>query len=150
MTVQNDAYSGWPAPGTKPAPKAPTPPPLMADDPRLREVAKALEQARERAELDQATIQKLLAEIRDLKGHPGIAAPLDTGGAGGMPAAPGALEATPIADIMDAAAGEPGEDEAKRELDALRKQAQSLGIPVDLRWGYKRLAREIAQAEGKQ
>lgn len=32
------------------------------------------------------------------------------------------------------------------ELDALRKQAESLGIDVDRRWGEKRLRAEIAKA----
>lgn len=151
--MQSNAYSGWPAPGARPVPAAAAKaaakpvdlPPLVADDPRLAHVKKALEQAQERADFDHSTIEKLLAENKRLAARiaemevPG-AAPMETGGAVGIPAAPGALEDASIGDIVDAA-------DAQGELDGLRRQAQALGIHVDLRWGYKRLAREIAQAE---
>ena len=45
-------------------------------------------------------------------------------------------EATPVED--------PGADD---DMEALRSQAESLGIEVDRRWGVKRLRAEISRAE---
>lgn len=145
--------SGW---GQKPAPKPAAPQAAAAPE------VKALEDAHERHKHDAGVIENLMEEnrqlqarVNDLEAQLAGAVPYaETGGEQplepqpGLPIAPGSQPT--MRDILkNAGPALDPEPDPEAELAQLRARAAELGINVDMRWGYKRLAREIAAAEDR-